>query len=121
MDELKILNWQGLFVDDGGWTFTLGEPMKLEYAEEYYEPEDCPALDMLTNEPATITCDTAYINADLWEFLIGPHYFLKGAQSWAALNCKDLFHRMTHTKRKRIRKKYRDRILEAYKNAIGGR
>ena len=120
MDELKILNWQGLLVDDNGLTFTLSEPTKLEYDDEYYDPEDCPALDMLTNEPATMTCDTVYINPDLWEMLLGTYHFQKYAVYWATFHRKDLVYRMTRTKKKRIRKKYLSRIISAYRNALEG-
>lgn len=122
MDELKILNWQGLFVDDSGRTFTLGEPIELDYAEEYYEFYDCPEINKLTiNEPVTMAGEIAFFNSYELEKIIGPSWFCDFAIRWAYFNHKDLLCRMRNTKRKRIRKKYCSRIIKAYRNYLEGK
>lgn len=122
MGEREFTNYQGLIVDDGGRTFTLSEPVELEYSEEYYELYDCPEINKLTiNEPVTMAGEIAFFNSYELEKIIGPSWFWDFAIRWAYFNHKDLLYRMRNTKRKRIRKKYRSRIIKAYRNYLEGR
>lgn len=122
MGEHEFLSGRGLIVDDGGQTFALSEVTNTDYADGYYDLVDVPEINTLTmNEPATIAGEITFFNSYEYEKLIGPRWFREFATRWAGFDRKDLSYRMRNAKRKRIRKKYLSRIIEAYRNHLEGR
>lgn len=79
-----------------------------------------PKFVNFVNEPATFTCDNVTINPDLFEFMLGPYYFLDYALHWAVKCRKDLIHRVRYSKKKRIRRKYLKRIYNGYREHLKG-
>lgn len=114
MDEFEI--HKGVFLYDDK-LLGIGT---IDWTGEIEHKVTLPPPKIKLNEPVTFHADIKSINPDLIEMLVGKYHFAVMAMKWALQNRTDLVHRYRYSKRIRIRLKYLNYIIRAYKDHMRG-